>query len=322
MEKRNVPLHGIIGYPITPFQADGGVDLSLLKKLIDRMLAGGVHGIAPLGSTGVLPYLSDDERQAVTETTVESVADRVPTLVGISAMTTERAVYHGRFAERVGATAVMMIPMSYWKLTEEEIFRHFSVVADSLSIPVMAYNNPATGGLDLKPEFLARLLTIPNVTMVKESTGDLGRVQRIREIVGDDVAFFNGSNPLALGAFAAGARGWCTAGAHIIPEFQVELYRAIQERNDLIEARKLFYQQLPLLEFLVQGGLPRTIAAALELLGINPGPLRAPLQQLTRNEQERLRTIMQKLNLLDPGTTAQDICRPLSSTLARTGPKV
>jgi 4-hydroxy-tetrahydrodipicolinate synthase len=206
---RNTPLKGIIAYPITPFTSDGTVDVPKYKELLERMVKAGVHAVAPLGSAGVLPYLSDLERETIVGATMEQVAGRVPVMIGVSSLTTERVVHHARFAEKMGATAVMVIPMSYWKLTEAEIFTHYNTVAAAVSLPIMAYNNPATGGLDMAPEFLAKLLTIPNVTMIKESTGDVNRLHRLVQAAGEDVAFYNGSNPLALDAFVSGARGWC-----------------------------------------------------------------------------------------------------------------
>lgn len=294
---RSIPFKGIIAYPITPLDAEGAVDLGRLRALLDRLLASGVHGIAPLGSAGILPYLSDEEREAVAGATVEHVAGRVPTLVGVSALTTERAVHHARFAERAGASAVMVIPMSYWKLTDDEIFAHYRKVAEAISIPVMAYNNPATGGIDMSPEFLARLLEIPNVTMIKESTGDVGRMHRLIRLAGEDVAFYNGSNPLALAALAAGARGWCTAAPNLIPRLNLDLYAAA-EAGDLARARGLYNAQMPLLDFIVRWGLPRTIAAGLDLLGFDPGPLRAPLRPLPEPRRAELAEILRALGTL------------------------
>jgi len=203
-------------------------------------------------------------------------------------------MHHARFAEKQGAAAVMIIPMSYWKLTEAEILTHFNTVGDAISLPIMAYNNPATGGLDMPPEFLAKLLKIPNVTMIKESTGDINRLHRLVQVAGDDVAFYNGSNPLVLDAFIAGARGWCTAAPNLIPELNLALYAAI-EKADLPTALKVFRKQLPLLQFIVQGGLPRTVAAGLKILGIEPGGLRAPLAELTAADKERLAGILQAI---------------------------
>lgn len=291
---RNIPLKGIIAYPITPFTAEGMVDINKYKTLLERMLKAGVHAVAPLGSAGVLPYLSDPEREAIVMATMEQVAGRVPVMIGVSGLTTERVVYHARFAEKQGAAAVMVIPMSYWKLTETEIFAHFDKVASAISVPIMAYNNPATGGLDMSPEFLAKLLKIPNVTMIKESTGDVSRLHRLVQAAGEDVAFYNGSNPLALDAFVAGATGWCTAAPNLIPQLNLDLYAAITKGN-LAAALAVFRKQLSVLQFIVAGGLPRTVAAGLEILGIDAGHLRAPLAKLSEADTEQLRKILRAL---------------------------
>jgi 4-hydroxy-tetrahydrodipicolinate synthase len=293
----NSPLQGIVSYPITPFTEVGRVDEKLLGEIVDRMVKSGVHAIAPLGSTGVLPYLSDEEREHVAEVVLKRVAGRVPTLVGVSSLTTERTIHHARYAEKLGASAVMIIPMSYWKLTDKEIIGHFEAVAKAISIPIAVYNNPATGGLDLSPDTIARLLQISNVTMVKESTGDVNRMHRLVELCGNDVAFYNGSNPLALAAFVAGARGWCTAAPHVIPQLNIALYDAVA-RGDLAAARQVFYKQLPFLRFIVAHGLPRAISAALELMGTRVGPLRAPLRPLEPERVTELRQILVDLDVI------------------------
>jgi len=282
---------GIIAYPITPFDDAEKVDLPLFNRLTERLISTGAHAIAPLGSTGVLPYLGDEEKEAVTEAAVKQAAGRVPVLAGVSNLTTERTVYHARFAEKAGADAVMIIPMSYWKLTDDEIFRHYDAIASNISIPIMAYNNPATGGVDMSTGLLKRLLQIPNVTMVKESTGDVQRMHTLYNELEGEAAFYNGSNPLALAAFAAGAKGWCTAAANLVPSLNKALYEAV-ERNDLQLAQQLFYRQLPLLRFIVAKGLPRAVKAGLHLLGEDGGNLRSPLQPLAADEMRELHTIL------------------------------
>ncbi|MBC9811050.1 dihydrodipicolinate synthase family protein [Crocinitomicaceae bacterium CZZ-1] len=285
---------GVIAYPITPFDDNGQVNIPLFKRLVERLVISGSHAIAPLGSTGVLPYLSDEEKEAVTEATIQQVSGRVPTLVGVSNLTTEKTIYHARFAEKSGATAVMIIPMSYWKLTDDEIVDHYDAVASKISIPIMAYNNPATSGVDMSPALLKRLLEIPNVTMIKESTGDIQRMHHLRKELGEGVAFYNGSNPLALAAFSAGATGWCTAAPNLIPELNIALYNAIQQ-NDLETAQSLFYQQVDLLKFIVAKGLPRAVKAGLHLLGEDGGTLRSPLKPLTEGETEELKHILLRI---------------------------
>lgn len=280
---KNTPFKGIIAYPITPFDQNEKVDIPLYKQLVERLIVSGSHGIAPLGSTGVMPYLNDEEKESITEATVAQVNGRAPILVGVSNLTTERTIYHAKFAEKAGAAAVMIIPMSYWKLSDDEIVKHYDAVARQISIPIMAYNNPATAGVDMSPKLLKRILEIPNVTMIKESTGDVQRMHYLKKELGDSVAFYNGSNPLALSAFAAGATGWCTAAPNLIPELNIALYNAIQN-NDLQEAQKVFYKQIDLLRFIVEKGLPRAIKSGLHLQGVEGGYLRKPLQPLSENE--------------------------------------
>ncbi|MGU3375179.1 dihydrodipicolinate synthase family protein [Chryseobacterium sp. M5A1_1a] len=291
---KNVPFKGIIAYPITPFDENEKVDIPLFKHLVERLITSGSHGIAPLGSTGVMPYLSDEEKEEVTEATLQQVKGRIPTLVGVSNLTTEKTIHHAQFAEKAGADAVMIIPMSYWKLTDDEIVAHYDAVAGKISIPIMAYNNPATSGVDMSPALLKRLLEIPNVTMIKESTGDIQRMHYLRRELGEEVAFYNGSNPLALAAFSAGARGWCTAAPNLIPELNIGLYNAVEE-GDLEKAKKIFYQQFDLLKFIVNKGLPRAVKSGLNILGEDGGNLRSPLKPLHEKEAEELKNIIKTL---------------------------
>lgn len=290
---KNIPFKGIISYPITPFDGNEQVDIPLFKQLVERLVTSGSHGIAPLGSTGVLPYLDDSEKEAITEATLQQVAGRIPTLVGVSNLTTERTIYHAQFAEKAGATAVMIIPMSYWKLTDEEILSHYDAVASKIGIPIMAYNNPATGGIDMSPALLKKLLHIPNVTMIKESTGDVQRMHYLKRELGEEAAFYNGSNPLALAAFAAGARGWCTAAPNLIPELNIDLYNAITS-NNLQLAQQLFIKQFDLLKFIVATGLPRSIQAGLKLVGEQGGKLRKPLHPLIEGDLKALELILKQ----------------------------
>lgn len=273
-------LHGIIGYTITPFAADGSLDLPTLGRSLDRLIDGGVHAIAPLGSTGEGAYLDDAEWQAVVEYSLTRIAGRVPSIVSVSDLTTARTVRRARFAERLGASAVMVLPVSYWKLNEAEILAHYHAIGAAIGIPVMLYNNPGTSGTDLSVELILRIVReVDNVTMVKESTGDIQRMHRLRLLSDGQVAFYNGCNPLALEALVAGAKGWCTAAPNLIPQHNLALYQAVREGR-LEEARELFYRQLALLDYITRRGLPTTIKAGLRLTGLDAGAPRLPLQAL------------------------------------------
>jgi 4-hydroxy-tetrahydrodipicolinate synthase len=285
-------IHGIIAYPITPFSPDGDVDTATLAALLEKLVAAGVHAIAPLGSTGEAAYLTEAEFDSVVDTTVTTVDRRVPVIVGASDLTTANTVRRARYAQQAGADAVMILPVSYWKLTPREIARHYATVAAGLDIPIMAYNNPATSGIDMSPELLVQMFTdIDNVTMVKESTGDLDRMLRIKQLTGDSLPFYNGSNPLILDALTAGARGWCTAAPNLRPQPCLDLYAATQAGD--YDAAKAIYDELsPLLRFIVAGGLPTTVKAGLDILGTKVGDPRPPLLPLEETGLDELRSLL------------------------------
>lgn len=284
-------IHGIVAYPVTPF-ADEGINTERLAALVDRLVSSGVHAIAPLGSTGELAYLDEPEFDTVVDTTIATVDGRVPVIVGVSDVTTAKTVRRAQYAQRAGADAVMILPVSYWKLSEREIVAHYRSVSDAISIPIMAYNNPATSGVDMPPELLVRMFdTIENVTMVKESTGDLTRMHRIDELSGGRLPFYNGSNPLVLDALKAGASGWCTAAPNLRPQPCIDLYDAVRA-GDLDKAQARYDDLEPLLRFIVAGGLATTVKAGLELLEFPVGDPRAPLLPLDEEGRARLKDLL------------------------------
>ena len=285
-------IHGIIAYPITPFGRDGGVDTATLTALLEKLIGAGVHAIAPLGSTGEAAYLTEDEFDSVVDTTVNTVGRRVPVIVGASDLTTANTIRRARYAQHAGADAVMILPVSYWKLSTREIAQHYATVAAVLDIPIMAYNNPATSGIDMSPELLVQMFTeIDNLTMVKESTGDLDRMLRIRELTGNTLPFYNGSNPLILDALTAGASGWCTAAPNLRPQPCLDLYAATQA-GDYAAAKAIYEDLSPLLRFIVAGGLPATVKAGLNLLGTHVGDPRLPLLPLDEAGLDQMRSLL------------------------------
>ncbi|ORB17462.1 dihydrodipicolinate synthase family protein [Mycobacterium noviomagense] len=285
-------IHGIIAYPVTPFASDDTIDTAALSGLVDRLVRAGVHAIAPLGSTGELAYLDENEFDTVVDTTISAVDGRVPVVVGVSDVTTAKTIRRARYAEKAGADAVMVLPVSYWKLTEREIVQHYRSIGEAIGIPTMAYNNPATAGIDMSPELLVKMFeTVDNLTMVKESTGDLSRMQRIAELSGGRLPVYNRSNPRVLEALKASASGWCTAAPCLRPQPCIDLYDAVRA-GDVDKAQKMYDELKPLLEFIVAGGLATTVKAGLELLGIGVGEPRRPLLPLDDQGRARLQELL------------------------------
>ena len=156
----------------------------------------------------------------------------------------------------------------------------------------MVYNNPATSGVDMSPELLVRMFeTIDNVSMVKESTGDLFRMQRIQALSDGRLPFYNGNNPLVLDALQAGAAGWCTAAPSLRPRPCIDLYDAVRA-GELSRALAIYDELKPLLELIVAGGLPTTVKAGLELLGVGAGEPRRPLLPLDHDGRAALKKLL------------------------------
>lgn len=284
--------HGIIAYPVTPFLPDDTVDIDRLAELVSRLVDDGAHAIAPLGSTGESAYLEEREFDSVVDTTVSAVNKRVPVIVGASDLTTANTIRRARHAQHAGADAVMVLPISYWKLSDREIAQHYASVAAAIDIPLMAYNNPATSGIDMTPELLVSMFRdIDNFTMVKESTGDLSRMLDIKRLAEEQLPFYNGSNPLVLDALNAGAAGWCTAAPCLAPQPCLDLYEAVRTgRHE--DAASVYAALKPLLQFIVAGGLPTTVKAGLELLGRAAGDPRRPLLPLDSEGRDTLKGIL------------------------------
>lgn len=289
-------LSGIIGYPVTPFSQDNTqVDLDKLGDVLDVLLEAKVDAIAALGSAGEAAYLSEAEWKQVAEYTVQHVTGKVPVIIGIAELTTEQAVRKAQHAHQIGADAIMLSPFSYYKLSEAEIFQHYETVASASPLPIMIYNNPATCGVDMSPEFMLEMVErIPNASMIKESTGDIQRMHKIYTLSDGKVPFFNGCNHMALEALNAGAIGWCTAAPCLIGDKPKQLYDAVkQDENE--QAKELFYRQYAFLEFIVSSGLAAAVKSGLALQGKDVGNPRKPLLPLNEQARQRLQGMLEGL---------------------------
>lgn len=291
-------LEGIIAYPVTPFLSDGsGIDDEAFRRVTENLLRSTPAAIAFLGSAGESAYLTPEEWRHAARLGVETVARRVPVILGIGELTTAAAVAKARTAKEIGADILMVIPVSYWKLTEDEIYGHFAAIAAATDLPIMAYNNPATSGVDMQPALLVRLVRkLETVRYVKESSGDLNRMHAIRTLSKGEIPFYNGANHLALEALAAGASGWCTAAPNLLDDLPHALYDHMR-KGRLGAARELFYRLLPVLRFIVMGGLPTTVKAGLRLRGLEAGDPRLPLKPLPEAQRKELESYLEVIGV-------------------------
>ncbi|MEZ8303358.1 dihydrodipicolinate synthase family protein [Vibrio splendidus] len=290
-------LSGIIGYPVTPFSKDNtNVDLDKLGTVIDVLLEAKVDAIAALGSAGEAAYLSETEWKQVADYTVKHVAGKVPVVIGIAELSTAQAIKYAQYANEIGADMIMLSPFSYYKLSEDEIFLHYESVSNASPLPIMIYNNPATCGVDMSPEFMLKMVDeIEHACMIKESTGDIQRMHKIYKLSNGDVPFFNGCNHMALEALNAGATGWCTAAPCLIGDQPKQLFDAVKS-GQAKKAQKLFYQQYEFLEYIVTWGLAAAVKSGFGLQGIDVGGPRKPLLPLSNAAQKRLKDMLNNLS--------------------------
>ncbi|TDI72943.1 MAG: dihydrodipicolinate synthase family protein [Bacteroidetes bacterium] len=260
---------------ITPFTADGRkVEESVLRDYVDWQIEQGAHGLIPVASTGEFLSLSDDERRKVAATVIEQANKRVPVLIGTGAENTWDVVRYSREAEDLGADGVLIIPPFYSTPTDEELYQHYKMIGEAISIPVMLYNNPVTSNIDMLPPTVARLSEIDNISYIKESTMDATRVRDIIRLSDDRMAVFGGI--MGYESFLNGAIGWTAVGCNLMPKAFSEMYRHCVEKVDLDAARDLYQKISPVIELVGQHRYVGATKKALELMGLPVGPPRPP----------------------------------------------
>lgn len=292
-------LRGIVPPVVTPMTADQELDLPGLRKHIDLMLARGVHGIFVLGTTGEFYALDEREKLLVVVDAIAHVGGRSPVFVGTGAETTREVIRLTKMAEKEGAAGVSVITPYFIKPNQSELADHFRRVAESTSLPVVLYNNPATcGGLAIEPETVARLAEVPNVVGIKDSSGDLqNTIEIIRQTPRDRFSVLNGRDTLILAALQAGAQGAIPASCNIAPDLCVGIYESFTRGE--IEAAREFQSRLHGVRMAMALGTGNSaVKEAMTLLGRSAGPMRAPVMPFGDAQKAKLKAILEKAGLL------------------------
>lgn len=292
-------IEGIFPVLVTPMISQTEIDWEGFRNNIEHFIAAGVPGIVVNGSTGEFVSLTKEERFKAVEVAVNQVKGRVTLIVGTAAETTADAVSYTQQAERAGADAALLINSYYAHPKDHEIYLHFKTVAESVSFPIMIYNNPFTSGVDISLETILQVgRDVPNITHIKESSGSITKARAIIRQGKDQLQVFCGSEDLAMESFLIGATGWISVSGNIVPELVTDMYNYIQDGN-LAEAWAIYDRILPLCEFLEGSGKYVQITKrAMELKGCAGGPCRLPRLPLTDEEDTKLKEIMADLGVL------------------------
>ncbi len=291
---------GVFAFNATPMKNDGDdIDEARLLELAEYQIDHGVHGIVVFGSTGANGSFTSEERLSTAKAVVRHVDGRVPVLCGVGSITTAETVSLAKAVADAGVDGVLVVPITYWPLTDDEVYEHYEQVAGAVEIPVCLYNNPWTTGVDMKPPLVARLAEIGNIRYIKESTSDLTRITAIRQLTNDEMTVFCGWESLTLQSLMAGAEGWFSGMTNVCPRECVELFDLAVEKKDVVGARELFDRIFPLFDFMCAKSHVRVAHAALPLLGIPAGPPRRPLRELGAADKIELERLMRACGVLD-----------------------
>ena len=292
---------GVLPAMITPMTKEGSVNIPALRKLIDYMIDGGVHGIFAMGTTAEFYAVTPKEYQEVLEATVDQVAGRVPVYAGANAIGTRQSIDLVHIAEKVGGIDAISVLTPYFiSLTQDEVYNHFASIANSTDMNIILYDNAPKTHITIKPNTVAKLADISNIVGMKDSTGDLTNTADIinkTTRAGKDFHMMMGRDSLIYGALSYGATGAVAATANVAPKLVSSIYNKYQE-GDLEGALEAQYKLLPLRIAFGLGSFQTVIKEALELLGIEAGPCAMPTGIMTTEEKAQLKKVLIEMEIL------------------------
>ncbi|WP_371526857.1 4-hydroxy-tetrahydrodipicolinate synthase [Streptomyces sp. NBC_01283] len=280
------PFGRVLTAMVTPFTADGALDLDGAQQLAAHLVDAGNDGLVINGTTGESPTTSNAEKAELVRAVVEAVGDRAHVVAGVGTNDTRHSIELARDAERVGADGLLTVTPYYNKPPQEGLLRHFSAIADSTELPVMLYDIPGRSGVPINTETIVRLAEHPRIVANKDAKGDLGRASWA--IARSGLAWYSGDDMLNLPLLSVGACGFVSVVSHVVtPELRsmIDAYNT----GDVQKATEIHQKLLPVFTgmFRTQGVI--TTKAALTLQGRPAGPLRLPLVELSPDETAQLK---------------------------------
>jgi len=216
--------HGVFPYLVSPVDAAGEIQADVLVRLCDDLIAAGVHGLTPLGSTGEFAYLSWPQRRRMVEIVVDAARGRIPVVAGVASTTIADAVAQSREFERLGCSGILAILEAYFPVADEGVFAYFRAMAEAVSVPLVLYTNPNFQRSDLTLPVIERLSRIPNIGYIKDASSNTGRLLSIINRMGERMRVFSASAHIPACVMLIGGVGWMAGPACLAPRQSVELY--------------------------------------------------------------------------------------------------
>ncbi|MBU0549802.1 MAG: 4-hydroxy-tetrahydrodipicolinate synthase [Candidatus Omnitrophica bacterium] len=282
---------------VTPFK-NGRVDEKKLRELVEFQITNGSSGIVPCGTTGESPTLSTQEHERVIEIVIEAAAKRVPVIAGTGSNSTQEAIELSVHAEKAGANGLLLVSPYYNKPPQEGLYLHFKAIAKAVKVPIILYNIASRTGINIEPQTMARLANdCKNIIGVKEASGNLDQMSRIKAICGENFDLISGDDSLTLPLLAIGGVGVISVVANIVPRDTAEMVAAFL-KQDLKKAEALHYKLLPLIKAMFIETNPIPVKTAMGLMGLCQPELRLPLSPISEENLGKLKEALKDYGLL------------------------
>jgi 4-hydroxy-tetrahydrodipicolinate synthase len=282
---------------VTPMHEDGSLDLARYRSLIDWHIQSGTAAIVAVGTTGESPTVDVDEHAQLISVAVEQCAGRIPVIAGTGGNSTREAIDLTRHAASVGAAASLQVVPYYNKPGQEGLYQHFRAVAEAVNLPVILYNVPGRTVADLSNDTTVRLAQIPNIVGLKDATGDMPRACDLLDRLPESFALYSGNDDSALALMALGGHGVVSVTANVAPAEMAALCRAALG-GDLVTARRINRQLLPLhLKLFVEAN-PIPVKWALKKMGRIEGGIRLPMTELESRHHATILDALQRAKVL------------------------
>ncbi len=282
---------------ITPFTADGKVNEKVLAEIIEYQIAHSTDAIVICGTTGESATLDHNEHTQAIKVAVDVTAGRIPVIAGTGSNDTAYALKLSNDAEKLGVDGLLMVTPYYNKASQEGLIKHFNYVADRVSTPIILYNVPSRTGCEIKPETYAELAKHKMIYAAKEATGNLSSIAKTISLVPEDFAIYSGNDDQITPIMSLGGKGVISVLSNILPQVAHDIAQTALD-GDFKKSAELQLKYLELCNAMFMDVNPIPVKAAMRLMGIDVGPLRLPLCDMTPANTEKLKSVLQKYELI------------------------
>ncbi len=282
---------------VTPFHADGSVDYDSFGKLIDYQIKGGIDGLVICGTTGEASTLTDEEHRECLRYAAERIAGRVPMIAGTGSNDTAYANDLSKYAEEVGADALLLVTPYYNKATPKGLVKHFLSTTEAVNIPVILYNVPSRTGVNIPMSVYRELAKHERIVAVKEASGNLSQIAEIAAELSDTLAIYSGNDDQIVPILSLGGEGVISVLSNIMPKETHDICQKLFD-GDLAASRKLQLELLELINDLFIEVNPVPVKTACGMMGLCSDLMRLPLCEMEDSHREKLAASMKKAGLL------------------------